>query len=382
MEFRSQWSPVGKQWIVLFFFVICFLNISLSEVQAQSKEHAFIIESSEDGADKPISSMAEWERQRWNIIKGMEKVMGVLPQRGDLPPLNIQVSDTLRTDSYSRLRISFTVAKKERVPAYLYIPHRSGISGKLPAMLALHPTGEAGKDIVDGQGLVNRGYAMELAERGYIVLAPDYPGYGELKDYKFDVDRYKSGTMNGIFNHMRGVDLLQKRKDVDSQKIGVIGHSLGGHNAMFVAAFDTRIKVIVSSSGWTQLGYYDTGQAARKKYGGRLGPWAQEVYMPLFRDKYKLDGDRIPFDFHEIIAVIAPRPFFSNSPVNDTNFDVNGVKAGIEASGEVYRFLNAEENLQVRYPEAEHDFPTGIRREAYQFIDKIFNHVPFEHQIE
>lgn len=382
MEFRSQWSPVGKHSIASFFFLICFLNISLPNIQAQSNEHAFFIESSVDGADKQISSMAEWERQRWNIIKGMEEVMGELPQRIDLPPLDIQVSDTLRTDSYSRLTVSFTVVKEERVPAYLYIPHRSGISGKLPAMLALHPTGVAGKDIVDGQGLANRGYAKELAERGYIVLAPDYPGFGDLKDYKFDGDRYESGTMKGIFNHMRSVDLLQKREDVDPQKIGVMGHSLGGHNAMFVAAFDTRLKVVVSSSGWTQLGYYDTGQAAQEKYGGRLGPWAQEVYMPLFRADYNLDNNIIPFDFHEIIAVIAPRFFFSNSPVKDNNFDVNGVRKGISESRKVYTFLDAGKNLQVRYPETGHDFPTEVRREAYQLIDKVFDHTPSKHEIE
>ncbi|SHE75085.1 Alpha/beta hydrolase family protein [Fodinibius roseus] len=366
----------------LFFFVICLLNISLSKVQAQSDEHPFTIERSADNSIKRISSIAEWERQRWSIIKGMEEVMGELPQRIDLPPLNMQVSDTLRTDNYSRLTISFTVAKEEKVPAYLYIPHRSGVTGKLPAMLALHPTGEIGKDIVDGQGLANRGYAKELAERGYIVIAPDYPGFGALEEYKFDRDRYKSGTMKGIFNHMRSVDLLQKREDVNPHKIGVIGHSLGGHNAMFVAAFDTRLKVVVSSSGWTQLGYYDTGKAAHDKYGGRLGPWAQDVYMPLLRDRYNLDDNIIPFDFHEIIAVIAPRFFFSNSPVKDNNFEVNGVRKGISKSRKVYKFLNADENLQVRYPESGHDFPTKVRREAYQFIDKVFDHTPFEHEIE
>ena len=53
--------------------------------------------------------------------------------------------------------------------------------------------------------------------------------------------------MKGIFNHMRCVDLLQAREDVDHERIGVLGHSLGGHNAIFLGAFDIRLKVIVSS---------------------------------------------------------------------------------------------------------------------------------------
>src|SRR5690606_15943086 len=105
----------------------------------------------------------------------------------------------------------------------------------------------------------------------------------------------------------------------------VIGHSLGGHNALFVGAFDERLKVVVSSCGWTLMDHYDIGEQASAQYGGRLGPWAQDRYMPLLRDKFQLDGERFPFDFDEVIAALAPRHFLSVSPVNDSNFDVEGV---------------------------------------------------------
>jgi hypothetical protein len=188
--------------------------------------------------------------------------------------------------------------------------------------------------------------------------------------------------MKGIFNHIRCIDLLQTLEYVDSGRIGVIGHSLGGHNAMFLGAFDTRLKVIVASCGWTLLDYYDIGETALERFGGRLGPWAQDRYMPLLREKFNLDAEKIPFDFDEVIAALAPRAFFSNSPVNDSNFDVEGVIKGIDHVSEVYSFLNAENNLQVRYPDAGHDFPTETRLEAYRFIDKILNHSPNYHQIE
>lgn len=74
--------------------------------------------------------------------------------------------------------------------------------------------------------------------------------------------------MKAIFNHMRCVDLLQARKDVDPERIGVIGHSLGGHNAIFAGAFDTRIKVVVSSCGWTLFGNYNAGNEVSQKHGG------------------------------------------------------------------------------------------------------------------
>jgi acetyl esterase/lipase len=228
--------------------------------------------------------------------------------------------------------------------------------------------------VVDGKSpLPGRAHARELAERGYVVIAPDYPGMGEYKGYDFENDRYESGSTKAIFDNMRCIDLLQSMKEVDPERIGVIGHSLGGHGAIFTGAFDKRLKVIVSSSGWTLFHYY---------LGGKLAPWAQDVYMPLMKDKYDLDPDKVPFDFDEVIASLAPRAFFSNSPLKDSNFDVEGVRKGIANASEVYTLFHARNKLQVRYPDSGHAFPHDTRLEAYRFIDKILRHNPDEKEIE
>ena len=367
--------------IHLFVAVFC-LSLTFSGHTHGQTSGKFSIYSSETHRDVQISDIAEWEVHRSKLKQNMEAIMGPLPDRQNLPDLDIRIKDSLQTESYLRLHIDFLAAEGERVPAYLYLPHRSAFSGRSPAILALHPTGAIGKEIVDGQGKENRGYAMELAKRGYVVIAPDYPSFGELAEYDFENDRYASGTMAAIFYHMRCVDLLNQRTDVDPERIGVIGHSLGGHNAIFAGAFDERLKVVVSSCGWTQMAYYDIGPVGIQQYGGRLGPWAQDRYMPPIREKYQLDGDKIPVDYHEMIALLAPRAFFSNSPVNDSNFDVLGVEEGMEKAWDVYRFFGEEEKLQVRYPDAEHDFPTKTRREAYEFVDKALMHVPTPHEME
>jgi len=327
--------------------------------------------------DLPVKSSASHEKKRQQILKGMEKAMGKLPDRSNLPAFDIEITDSAMEDRFTRYTLRFSVAENERLPVYLYVPKQRGSIQRIPAMLVLHGTSVLGKGVVDGQGpLPNRAHARELAKRGYVVIAPDYPSFGDLKDHNFDTDRYESATMQAIYNHMRCVDLLQSRTDVDPENIGVLGHSLGGHNAMFVAAFDTRIKVAVSSSGWTQFEYYNIGDEASKKYGGRLGPWAQIRYMPLIRTKYKLDAKLIPFNFDNIITAIAPRAFFSVSPLRDSNFDVNGVREGILLAAKAYNNLGASDMLQVRYPDAGHDFPVENRKEVYGFLDKILGHTP------
>ena len=345
---------------LLLIFSACTRESQVAEVSSQLLSY-----TDEKGQIRPVLTVSDWEIKRTQILDSMQAVMGPLPSLQNLPSFEIQYIDSLKEENYTRYLINFRVAENEILPAYLYIPAGIESDRKYPAMLTLHQTRPWGKDDNDGERTVNIAYAKELAHRGYVVISPDYPNYGDLSNYDFQSDRYLSGTMKGIFNHIRCVDLLQMMPNVDSERIGVIGHSLGGHNAMFVAAFDTRLKIVVASCGWTEFEYH-----------GNMAGWAQDVYMPLFRDKYQLDGDRLPFNFHEVIALFAPRYFFSNAPVYDDNFDVEGVKVGAERAKDVYDFLHTEDRLIVRYPVTIHDFPPTIRQEAYQLIDKVFNHQP------
>ena len=93
-------------------------------------------------------------------------------------------------------------------------------------------------------------------------------------------------------------------------------------------------------------------------YGGKLAGWTSDRYMPRIRDEYKNDPAQVPFDFTELVAAIAPRPFFTNSPLHDSNFDVGGVRKVMKSAGEVYAFLGAADQLHAEYPDTKHDFPT------------------------
>lgn len=363
--------------IRLHIILLLFFITEGSVLLAQERRDLFSFTDS-SGIEREVQTTADWEAKRKQILFNMQQVMGKLPSENDLPIMQVRYTDSITERNYLRYTIHFTVAENEQVSAFLYIPRNKISTGKSPAILALHETDMIGKKSVDGQGRnINLGYAREMAERGYIVIAPDYPGFGENKDYNFSTGRYLSGTMKAIFDNLRCIDFLQSRTDVDREKIGVIGHSLGGHNAMFTAAFDTRLKAVVSSCGWTLFHDYFNGDAtSAKKHGGKLWAWAQDRYMPLMREKYELDPDKVPFEMDDVIAAIAPRGFFSSSPVNDANFNPDGVKRGVTHAAEVYKFLNNPDRLKVIYPESNHDFPPTARWQAYQFIDKVLGFNP------
>jgi hypothetical protein len=117
---------------------------------------------------------------------------------------------------------------------------------------------------------------------------------------------------------------------------------------------------VVTSCGFTAFHDY---------YQGKLGGWTSDRYMPRIRTEHGNDPDRVPFDFTELIAGIAPRPLFTNSPLHDDNFDVGGVRKVIAAAGEVYQLLEARDRLRAEYPDAKHDFPEAVRQAAYEWLD-------------
>lgn len=316
-----------------------------------------------NGNERPVTTKADWAVRVSHIRANMQLVMGPLPGNDRRVPLDVEVISEERTEKYLRRKLKFTPEPGDRVPAWLLIPHGLTDSQKAPATLCLHQTNNVGKNEPAGLGgLKSLYYAHELAERGFVCIVPDYPSFGEYPyDFKKQGAHYASGSMKAIWNNMRAVDLLETLPNVDKTRIGVIGHSLGGHNALFTAAFDERLKAVVTSCGFTPFHDY---------YKGKLAGWTSDRYMPRIRDVYGNDPDRVPFDFYEIVGTLAPRGLFSNSPIHDSNFDLDGVKKAFQKGSEVYSLFDAKSQLQLVTPDAPHDFPEAERLKAYEWLQR------------
>jgi esterase/lipase len=331
---------------------------------------------------QPVKDPAQWAKRRAEIVKGMEEAMGRLPTPDRRVPLDVQVIKREETPDYQRLLITYASEPGDRTPAYLLVPksvklNDNSVHGELidqkskplPAMLCLHPTNKDGKlQTVGLVGLETRHYGHQLAKLGYVCIVPDYPSFGDYKDYDFaqkkpgsDERLYVSGTMKAIWTNIRAMDLLESLAYVDGDRIGAIGHSLGGHNALYTAVFEPRLKCVVTSCGFT--GFHDY-------YGGKLAGWTSDRYMPRIRDVYENNPDKMPFDFHEVLAAIAPRAIFVAAPLHDSNFDNAGVRKVIAASGGVYEVLGAKDKLQAIYPDCAHDFPDDVRQQVYEWLTK------------
>ncbi|MDA2937252.1 alpha/beta fold hydrolase, partial [Acidobacteria bacterium AH-259-A15] len=323
---------------------------------AEYQDHSkLLVYQDAHGERQTVKTPADWAIRRSHILGGMQTVMGELPDPSGRVPLDIRIVEELERPKYVLRKITYAAEPGDRVPAYLFVPNE--MKGKAPAMLCLHQTTRIGKGEPAGLGgHLRLHYAQELAERGYVCIVPDYPSFG---DYEYDFNKqglhYASGSMKAIWNNIRAVDVLETLPHVDADRIGCIGHSLGGHNALFTAAFDLRLRAVVASCGFTAFHHY---------YGGKLEGWTSDRYMPRIREIYGSDPDLVPFDFYEVLAALSPRSVFVNAPVRDSNFDITGVKKVVAAAGEVYDLLKAKDRLLVLYPDSAHDFPDEVRRRA------------------
>jgi hypothetical protein len=309
-----------------------------------------------------VKSKADWEKRRATVLVGMQKIMGPLPGRQKQCPLDVHVEEEVDCGTYVRRFITYSSEPDSRVPAYLLIPKPAMTRRrKAPGILALHPTEMklGHRVVVEQLKDYYPPYARELAERGFVVLAPSYP---LMADYQPNLAGlgYQSGTMKAIWDNIRGLDLLESLPFVTRGKFGAIGHSLGGHNSLYTAVFDKRIAVVVSSCGFDSFKDY---------MKGNIKGWTSDRYMPKLLE-YENRLDEVPFDFHELLGSLAPRVVFISAPLSDSNFRASSVDEIVRSASNVYQLYGAQQNLKLEHPACEHEFPTEIRQKAYGILEE------------
>ena len=358
-----SWRPISA----------CLLLVSLlpGSVLAEPRlpRDNLLLYRDSSGQPQPVTSLEDWTLRRKEIFRGIESVMGKLPGDEKRVPLEVKIEEEVDGGTFVRRLITYTSEPNCRTPAYLLIP-KDVLAGKkkAPGVLALHGTNmEIGHGSIVGIGAIkNRGYAPELAERGYVVLAPNYP---VMAKYQPDLKAlgWESGTLKAVWDNIRGLDLLESLPYVAGKKFGAVGHSLGGHNSVYTAVHDPRVVAVVSSCGLDSYVDYMGGDPA--KWDPEKG-WCQTRYM-LKLANYKGRLEEIPIDFHELIATLAPRHMLIIAPTMDGNFRADSVDRVAKAATAIYQLPGQPGHLRVLHPECAHDFPEGMREEAYKLFDEV-----------
>ena len=289
-----------------------------------------------------VSSLLGWPEKRKEIESTLRGLLGGLPA-GRVEP-QVKVTEELESRSYTRRRVSFFVSEDEIVYGWLFVP-----DGKeeTAAILCCHDKTTCGKDEPAGlDGNHRLAFAQHYAERGYITLAIDTATAGErtsVKRQPYDTEVfYKdnpglslAGKM--LADHMQAVEAFSEIKRVDTARIGVIGHGLGGFNALMLAAFDDRVQACVSSNGFTRFATDKTP-----------GMWADGTGLALIPEIAKIAAkkDAPDLDWEHILALAAPTAVqIITSVSNSIHVNPKSCQKAVNQAGRIYKLLGAQSAL-------------------------------------
>jgi len=320
-----------------------------------------------------ITTKNDWERKLDHIRRVWLDYIGELPPR---VPANVRVLSQLTLDDHIRQHIVYDTVYGDRITAFLLIPSTNGempnSAARYPAVLALHPTNRNGKeDIATYPGKKDRTYAIELVQRGYVVLAPDaltageriYPGHEPFQSGPF-YEQYPEWTTvaKNMTDHMHGIDVLVGLAYVNAEAIGAIGHSFGSYNAYFLAGFDKRVKAIAASCGVSPF-----TRDPHPEHWGVRADW----YTHIPKMTPELTQGHVPFEFHEIIALCCPTPYFNYSAQGDQIFPHwKSIGDAMFELATLYDWHGAGDRFVSMLGSGPHDFPPLVRQMAYSFLDR------------
>lgn len=308
---------------------------------------------------KPFPDRSAWRKARKALKAEWQEILGPFPHSVPLNPVELSREEQ---PDHTRLRLRYAVDAETQTEAYLLLP--KGFKGRRPGMVVLHQTTNNHlEEPVGLQGRESMHLALHLVRRGYVCIAPrnylwSRPGLG----YQQVTDellrngagfRWKTGLARMTWDAIRATDLLATRPEVDAKRLGSIGHSLGGKEVLYHAAFDERVRAAVSCEGGAGLSFSN---------------WDADWYLGK-----QISSPGFRRDQHEVIALIAPRAFLL---IGGGSADGAQSWPYVEGTLPVWRLFGAEERLGLLRHDQGHDFPAPgpVREQVYGWLDHWLSH--------
>lgn len=275
------------------------------------------------------------------LISLVDCLGGPWPEPCSLEPT---INKRINKEGYHLEFLNYQVEENDRVPAILIVPDRVNEKNPAPGVVVWHQhNGEyhIGKSEPAGMaGSPMHHTGVALAKEGYVVLCPDALCFEERQDpdkkikdsnYEyFEFLRYivegKSMAWKNILDMRRAVDFLVSRPEVDQERIGCYGHSMGSTHTWLLGPHEPRLKAL-------------------------LGNCCMPTYLAINRKKIiHCSSNYVPNwtdygDIPEIVSLIAPRPLHLNFGENDEGSPIEYVNEGIQRIAQVYEEMDAKENF-------------------------------------
>ena len=324
-------------------------------------------------------------------------------------PLDAETVCITKRNGYTQHEVRFNTAKHVRVSGSLLIPTEG--KGPYPAVVALHDHGGFyyyGREKIlesDGepealsefkqQAYKGRSWASELVRRGYVVLAidafyfgtrrPDLNSMSNDTRRRFSLDELDGiepgtkeyiGTYNLLCGRLealfmkhilaagttwagalfhddrRSVDYLLTRAEVDADRVGCCGLSLGGIRSVMLAGLDGRIKAS-AAAGWMTT--FDS------LLFDRLRDHTYMLYVPRLAEY---------MDLPDVASLSAPNAMLVQQCLRDELYQPKGMRDACDKLEKIYGKLGIPERFKGSFYDNGHEFNLQMQQEAFQWLDR------------
>jgi cephalosporin-C deacetylase-like acetyl esterase len=301
-----------------------------------------------DAAGNEIKTAEAWVQKRDAIRERMLWALGQAPPFAESVPGAYGAEANALATMLGRATVPAGLSKRSLnfgnyVSGDLYFPTNADRGGsKLPVVVWLHPVS------------VSHGYCagykrgenphLALARLGCAVFAFDQIGNGtRLEEVRNFYARYPQWSLLGkhVEDTLAAVEALGKVEFLDAKRIWLLGYGTGGMAALHAAALGDTIAGVVSVAGFTPM----RTDTPAKGTGG-VARWS--VWMPLLPKLGAFVGQetRIPYDYSEMLGMIAPRPALVFAPKIDYHATLKDVKASVDEASGAYGLFVAKDALK------------------------------------
>ncbi len=320
------------------------------------------------GKFEPPANADAWKAQRPDVLRKVMDALGDLPPRPSPPKARV-VSRELR-HGYTLERVAIDNGVDNEISALLLIPEK--LQKPAPAILWLHSsTPDKNQVITPNTNGGEEPLGEAWVRAGYVVFAPDAYWHGDRAGtgpagaaektgeehtslFKFHL--WMGRTLWGMFvrDDQIALDYLCRRPEVDAQRIGATGMSMGSTRAWWLAAVDERVTATVGIACLTR--YQNLIAHGQLRQHG--------VY-------YFTNGLLKHFDSEAVVALIAPRAALFLTGELDAGSPADGIRVIEQQVSKVYTALGAPEKFRsVLYPETGHTVTPEMRREMMAWFER------------
>ncbi|SEJ51733.1 Serine aminopeptidase, S33 [Cyclobacterium xiamenense] len=357
------------------------LLLSLGSLQAQTYANADLPDALTFLDGSQVQTRADWERRR-NEIHDLWQTYFIGHYPKEVPAL---LSAELRTiaeetdgSTRKRLLLTFDTPSKPSFEIALWEPANAHQTGR-PLFLT-QP-----KDY-------QLPWAEEALKRGYVVcLYPGldahhseeaYPDYQSVwKQFQEEYPEAGWASSLGIQAWLasRALDYLLDEAQgyrIDTSAIGIAGHSRYGKQAIYVAAFDRRIKTVIARSSGSPTGTsyrFSSRHTFMESVDDFPDVWAKNTLKEFLGREHEL-----PIEGNALLATIAPRNLMLHTAYNDGSDPTFGVERNYVNAKKVYAFLGVEDNIYLSYRKGQHNPITEAHTQhMFDYFDHTFGRNSF-----